>query len=80
MVLYTLVVIFYDTLSLLRRDVFNRINWQGKSKLTFSNMISSVRSSLWLELILEQVPGGAVLRKLSLTIKKVIDCGITQAA
>jgi hypothetical protein len=55
MVLYTLVVIFYDTLSSSRRDVINRINWKGKLKLTFSDMIRGVRSYLRLELIFEQI-------------------------
>jgi hypothetical protein len=55
-------------------------NWQGKLKLTFSDMISSVRSSLWLKLKFEQVPGEAHFRKLSPTIKKVIDPSLTQAA
>jgi hypothetical protein len=55
MVLYTLVVIFYDTLSSSRSGVISRINWQGKLKLTFSDMIRGVRSYLRLELIFEQI-------------------------
>jgi hypothetical protein len=78
-VLYTLVVIFYDTLNR-QRKLNIRFHWQGKTNLTFSDMICAVRSHLWMEWVFQQVPEGAHVRKLPHHIRKVIDYGLTQAA
>jgi hypothetical protein len=77
--LYTIVVTFYDTMPESSSHYRFR-SWQGKESITFSDMILSVRHHLWLEWIFEQTPGGASVRKLSRPIRAVLEFGLTQAA
>ena len=77
--LYTLVVVFFDTLSWSNPHVCMR-QWSGKEGTTFSDMIVSVRSYLWMEWIFAQVPGGRAVQKLPAITRKLIGLGLTQAA
>jgi len=77
--LYTIVVTFYDTMPESSSHLRCR-SWQGKESITFSDMIISVRHHLWLEWIFEQTPGGATIRKLPGQIRTLLDFGLTQAA
>lgn len=77
--LYSLVVVFFDTLSWSNPHVHERI-WSGKEATTFSDMMVSVRRYLWMEWIFAQVPGGQAVQKLPTTARKLIDLGLTQAA
>ena len=78
-VLYTIVVTFYDTMPQSSPHLRER-NWLGKKYITFSDMILSVRQHLWMNWVFEQVPDGAVVRKLSRPMRKLLDFGLTQAA
>ena len=78
-VLYTIVVTFYDTIPS-RSSHFRCRNWIGKESVTFSDMIISVRHHLWRQWVFEQVPGGEGVRKLSRPIRKLLDFGLAQAA
>lgn len=77
--LYTIVVTFYDTMPASSSHLRFR-SWQGKESITFSDMIISVRHHLWLEWVFEQVPGGTAVRKLPGPIRTLLDFGLTQAA
>lgn len=77
--LYTIVVTFYDTMPASSSHLRFR-SWQGKESITFSDMIISVRHHLWLEWVFEQTPGGATVRKLPGPIRTLLDFGLTQAA
>ncbi len=77
--LYTLVVVFFDTLPWSNPHV-RVMKWQGKEGTTFSDMIVSVRRYLWMEWIFEQVPGGQAVHKLSTSARNLIGFGLTQAA
>jgi hypothetical protein len=76
--LYTLVVVFYDTLPWSNPHV-RRTRWLGKEAITFSDMMCSVRRYLWMEWIIAQVPGGHAVQKLSKPIRAVLDFGLAQA-
>ena len=78
-VMYSLVVTFYDTLPPSSPHRRHR-TWVGKESVTFSDMIISVRHHLWVEWVFEQVPGGGAVRKLSKPIRRLLDFGLTQAA
>jgi hypothetical protein len=78
-VLYTLVVIFFDTLRWTNQHLRIK-NWTGKEQTTFSDMISSVRCYLWAEWIFAWVPGGEAVKKLPRPIRKLLDLGLAQAA
>jgi len=77
--LYTLVVIFYDTMPWSNPHV-RATHWLGKQTTTFSDMMGSVRRYLWIEWIFTQVPGGHAVQKLSKPILAVLDFGLAQAA
>lgn len=77
--LYSMVTIFYDTMPQSSVHLRER-SWAGKSTITFSDMITSVRHHLWLEWVFEHTPGGRAVRKLSRPIRKLIDFGLMQAA
>lgn len=77
--LYTMVVVFYDTIPPSSSHVRIR-NWAGKQTVTFSDMIISVRHHLWIEWVFKQVPGSGAVQKLPRPIRKLIDYGLTQAA
>ncbi|MEM6690957.1 MAG: transposase [Planctomycetota bacterium] len=77
-VLYTIVVVFYDTMPQSSPHLKERI-WLGKEFITFSDMIISVRHYLWMNWVFEQVPQGGDIRKLSRPIKRLLDFGLTQA-
>lgn len=77
--LYTLVVLFYDTMPESSPHLREK-TWVGKEVITFSDMIGSVRRHLWLEWIFAQAPGGEAVQKLSPTIARLLDFGLTQAA
>jgi hypothetical protein len=78
MCLYTLVVVFYDTLP--RSGDYLRIyRWPGKRSITFSDMISSVRRYLWLEWIFDTVPGGELVKKLPPPVRRILDFGLAHA-
>ena len=77
--LYTIVVTFYDAMPASSSHLRFR-SWQGKESITFSDMIISVRHHLWLEWIFEQTPGGATVRKLPGPMRTLLDFGLTQAA
>lgn len=76
--LYTLVVVFYDTLPWSNPHI-RQTPWLGKEATTFSDMICSVRSYLWMEWVFAQVPGGAAVQKLSHPIRALLDFGLAQA-
>ena len=79
LVLYTIVVIFYDTMP--RRGCHRRTKkWIGKDTVTFSDMIASVRHHLWYEWVFEQVPGSRSIRKLPRPIKRLINYSLTLSA
>jgi hypothetical protein len=78
MYLYTLVVVFYDTLPR-SGDYLRSYRWKGKRGVTFSDMISSVRRYLWLQWIFDSVPGGEVVKKLPPPVRKVLDFGLAHA-
>jgi hypothetical protein len=77
--LYSLVVVFYDTMPHSSPHLRERA-WIGKSAVTLSDMIISVRRHLWLEWVFAQVPGGPAVQKLPRPIRKLLDYGLTQAA
>tara|TARA_R110002167_G_C12620606_1_gene646734 strand:- start:38 stop:1390 length:1353 start_codon:yes stop_codon:yes gene_type:complete len=77
--LYTIVVVFYDTMPESSSHLRTRW-WVGKESITFSDMIISVRHHLWVEWIFEHTPGGEAIRKLPASIRKLLDFGLTQAA
>jgi len=77
--LYTIVVLFYDTMPASSTHLRSR-HWLGKESVTLSDMIISVRHHLWGEWVFAQVPGGSAIQKLSPTIRKLLDFGLTQAA
>lgn len=79
MVMYTLVVAFYDTMPESSPHLRNR-NWFGKEHVTFSDMMISVRHHLWCQWVFEQTPGGGAVRKLPATVRTLLDFGLTQAA
>lgn len=79
-ILYTLVVVFYDTLHPNKRNYTLRLNWRGKRALCYSDMIHDVRAYLWMNWVFAQVPGGHHVTKLPPQIRKLIDYGLTQAA
>ena len=76
--LYTLVVVFYDTMPWSNPHV-GVTPWLGKEAATFSDMICSVRRYLWMEWVFAQVPGGDAVQKLSHPIRAVLDFGLAQA-
>ena len=76
--LYTLVVIFYDTMPWSNPHV-RVTQWLGKEATTFSDMIGSVRSYLWMEWIFARIPGGRAVQKLSNPIRAVLNFGLAQA-
>ena len=76
--LYTLVVVFYDTMPWSNSHV-RVTQWLGKEATTFSDMIGSVRRYLWMEWIFTQVPGGDAVQKLSKPIRALLDFGLAQA-
>lgn len=75
--LYTIVVVFYDTMSWSNPHV-RVTHWLGKEATTFSDMIGSVRRYLWMEWIFTQVPGGQAVQKLSKPTRAVLDFGLAQ--
>jgi len=77
--LYTLVVLFYDTLPWSNPHV-RQTRWVGKQAVTFSDMLVSVRHYLWTAWIFAQVPGGQAMQKLPAPIRAVLDYGLAQAA
>jgi len=77
--LYTIVVLFYDTMPASSTHLRSR-HWLGKESVTLSDMIISVRHHLWGELVFAQVPGGGAIQKLPPTIRKLLYFGLTQAA
>lgn len=77
--LYTIVVVFYDTMPETSSHLRAR-SWLGKESITFSDMIISVRHHLWIEWIFEHTPGGEAIRKLPAPVRTLIDFGLTQAA
>ena len=77
--LYTIVVLFYDTMP--RSSIhFRTRHWVGKESVTLSDMIISVRQYLWVQWVFTQVPGGGAIQKLPPPVRKLIDFGLTQAA
>ena len=80
MILYTLVVLFYHQLPLLRKANRLGIAWEGKRHIIFSEMLANVRRYLYFEWIFAQAPGGDAVRKLSLPTQSLIEYGLTQAA
>lgn len=78
-VMYTLVVTFYDTMPNSSEHLRCR-HWFGKEFVTFSDMIISVRHHLWCRWVFEQTPGGGAVRKLPVSIRALLDFGLTQAA
>lgn len=60
--LYTLVVIFNDTLSTSRRLARRKL-WAGKQAVIFSDMIADVRHYLGTRWIFTQVPGGRAVQE-----------------
>lgn len=48
--------------------------------MTFSDMIISVRHHLWMKWVFKQMPDAAKVQKLPLTIRKLLDFGLTKAA
>ena len=79
-VLYTLIVLFYDQMNAKTSKHRRRVAWTGKNHTTFSDMHASVRRYLWMEWVFAQVPGGEDVRKLSPAVQKLIDYGLTQTA
>jgi hypothetical protein len=79
MVMYTLVVTFYDTMPPSSPHLRYR-NWLGKEHVTFSDMMISVRHHLWCQWVFEHTPGGGAVRKLPATVRTLLDFGLTQAA
>ena len=79
MVLYTLVVTFYDTMPQSSPHLRYR-NWLGKEHVTFSDMMISVRHHLWCQWVFEHTPGGGAVRKLPAAVRTLLDFGLTQAA
>ncbi|TWT87877.1 hypothetical protein Pla100_58260 [Neorhodopirellula pilleata] len=77
--LYTIVVLFYDTMPQ-SSGHFRQRHWVGKESVTLSDMIISVRHHLWMEWVFAQVPGGGAVQKLPPPIRKLLDFGLTQAA
>lgn len=77
--LYTIVVVFYDTMPASSTHLRMR-RWAGKESVTLSDMIISVRHHLWCEWVFAQVPGGGAVQKLPTQIRKLLDFGLTQAA
>jgi hypothetical protein len=77
--LYTIVVLFYDTMPASSTHLRRR-HWVGKESVTLSDMIISVRHYLWVEWVFAQVPGGGAIQKLPPPIRKLLDFGLTQAA
>ncbi len=77
--LYTIVVLFYDTMPASGTHLRRR-HWVGKESVTLSDMIISVRHYLWIEWVFAQVPGGGAIQKLPPPIRKLLDFGLTQAA
>ena len=76
--LYTLVVVFYDTMPWSNPHV-RETPWLGKEATTFSDMICSVRRYLWMEWVFAHLPGGDAVQKLSKPIRAVLDYGLSQA-
>lgn len=77
--LYTLTVVFYDTMPWSSSHVTVK-SWRGKKGSTFSDMITSVRSYLWSEWVFAKVPGAKAVLKLPATARAVIHFGVAQAA
>jgi hypothetical protein len=77
--LYTIVVLFYDTMPASSKHIRER-SWAGKESVTLSDMIISVRHYLWMEWVFAQVPGGDDVQKLRPPIRKLLEFGLTQAA
>jgi len=77
--LYTLTVIFFDTMAWSNPHVRVK-QWTGKEGTTFSDMMISVRRYLWMEWVFAQVPGGQAVLKLPIAARTLIAYGITQAA
>lgn len=76
--LYTLVVIFYDTMPWSSRHL-GVTQWNGKDAITFSDMIGSVRRHLWAEWVFAQVPGGTAVQELPKPVRAVLHLGLAQA-
>jgi hypothetical protein len=76
--LYTIVVVFYDTISWSNPHV-RETQWLGKEATTFSDMIGTVRRYLWMEWIFTQVPGGDAVQKLPKPVRTLLDFGLAQA-
>jgi hypothetical protein len=76
--LYTIVVVFYDTISWSNPHV-RETRWIGKEATTFSDMIATVRRYLWMEWIFTQVPGGEAVQKLPKPVRNLLDLGLVQA-
>jgi hypothetical protein len=77
--LYTLTVIFFDTMSWSSSHLTVK-KWIGKEGTTFSDMLISVRRYLWMEWVFEQVPGARAVLKLPRPARALIDYGLAQAA
>jgi hypothetical protein len=78
-VMYTLVVLFYDQLGATHQKPSPSSSWLGKKHLTFSDMHACVRRYLWIEWVFANATGTEAVQKLSRPLRRILEYSLTQA-
>ena len=76
--LYTVVALLYRNLPESKR--VGRVEWPGKTTVTFSDALTSVRRWLWREWVFPQTGGGVALDQLPESLHKVLFYALAPAA
>jgi hypothetical protein len=76
--LYTVVALLYQALPEAKRD--GRVEWPGKSGVTFSDALMAVRRWLWREWVFPQAGLGPVVQKLPEPVQDLLLHGLAPAA
>jgi hypothetical protein len=76
--LYTAVAVLYQALPEAKRQ--GRVEWPGKSGVTFSDALVAVRRWLWTEWVFPQAGVDEAVRKLPLPVQDLLLCGLAPAA
>jgi hypothetical protein len=76
--LYTAVALLYQALPESKRS--GRVDWPGKSGVTFSDALMAVRRWLWREWVFPQVGLAPVVQKLPGPVQELLLRGLAPAA
>jgi hypothetical protein len=76
--LYTVVALLYRALPATKRD--GRVEWPGKTGVTFSDALMAVRRWLWREWVFPQAGVASVVQKLPEPVQELLFYGLAPAA